>query len=264
MKTDVQVENRFHLLADEMGQISLEELNLRGSLQGRKDRKYLVTSDEATDLLEWIAHLGVVKDPRILNHAGTHSHQHASTYFDTPDLRCYTMGLQKARRRFKTRTRTYIDSDLTFLEVKTKSRVGTVKNRIPWDQPGKLGQGGLDFVKQMAGLSEQMMRAGLTPSLDTAYCRTTVHAAGEVGARITFDRDLHWRSPGRGIETESAWWIIETKTSGPISAVDRKLWEWGHRPQPISKYMVGIAQFSPELPTQRWTRAISTITSPSH
>ena len=54
-----------------------------------------------------------------------------STYFDTPDCEQYRAHRQGRRRRYKVRSRSYVDTGLSMFEVKTKGlRGATVKHRM--------------------------------------------------------------------------------------------------------------------------------------
>jgi hypothetical protein len=46
----------------------------------------------------------------VLEIDGARSFAYDSTYFDTPDLDAYLLAATRRRRRFKVRTRTYVDS----------------------------------------------------------------------------------------------------------------------------------------------------------
>ena len=50
--------------------------------------------------------------------------------------------------------------------------------------------------------------------------------------------------------------IVETKSVGAPSAADRALWAIGCRPIRISKFGTSLAVLDPELPANRWTRAL--------
>ena len=51
--------------------------------------------------------------------------------------------------------------------------------------------------------------------------------------------------------------IVETKSTGRASRIDRTLWRLGYRPQRISKYATGLAALHRELPRNRWTRVLA-------
>ena len=91
--------------------VELPELLARAALQDRVDRKYLLP-DGALDPI-----LAVLQpDARMLQIDRRRSFDYESVYFDTPDLACYTLAARRRRRRFKIRTRTYLDSAECWLE----------------------------------------------------------------------------------------------------------------------------------------------------
>ena len=109
--------------------ITLAELNSEASLLTRMDRKYLVPPGDTQDVVDYLAPRAQVLQIDSLRHF-----RYASTYFDTPGLDAYFLAAHKRRRRYKIRTRTYLDSGLCFLEVKTNgSRESTVKDRFKYD-----------------------------------------------------------------------------------------------------------------------------------
>ena len=104
----------------------LAELDAAAGLLVRIDRKYLVPLATAQGLVDALAGAA-----RVLQIEGRRSFSYASTYFDTPDLDSYLLAARKRRRRFKIRTRSYLDSGSCFLEVKTRGpRRATVKRRV--------------------------------------------------------------------------------------------------------------------------------------
>ena len=109
--------------------ITLDELNAEAGLLTRMDRKYLVPPDDAQEVIDALA-----PRARVLQIDGLRDFRYASTYFDTPALDAFFLAARKRRRRYKIRTRTYLDSGLCFLEVKTNgSREATVKDRFKYD-----------------------------------------------------------------------------------------------------------------------------------
>ena len=114
------------LNADHLAPTSLAELNSAAGLLTRVDRKYLVPLERAQELVG-----GLISEAQVLDIDGRRRFSYASTYFDTPGLEAFMLTARKRRRRFKVRTRTYLDSGLCFLEVKTRGARGTtVKRRM--------------------------------------------------------------------------------------------------------------------------------------
>ena len=180
--------------------ITLAELNSEASLLTRIDRKYLVPPGATQEVVNHLA-------PRaqVLQIDGLRHFRYASTYFDTPGLDAYFLAARKRRRRYKIRTRTYLDSGLCFLEVKTcGARGSTVKRRMGYhaDDASRLTGPGRAFVAAcLAGTgvtgsaAAREVAAALRPVLTTTYERTTLHLP-RAEARATIDTALTWRRLG--------------------------------------------------------------------
>ena len=180
----------------------LAELNAAAGLLVRVDRKYLVPLTTAQGLVD-----ALTGAARVLQIEGRRGFSYASTYFDTPDLDSYLLAAHKRRRRFKIRTRSYLDSGSCFLEVKTRGpRGATVKRRVqcPPLDAGRLTPSGRDFIaSRLADDVAPPERArrlaqALEPVLITRYERATLHLPEE-SARLTLDTRLAWIGlPPRG------------------------------------------------------------------
>jgi hypothetical protein len=245
--TATTVEHTAHLAP-----ISLEELVAEAGLLTRVDRKYVVPLDAAHRLLQQAP-----PDARVLEIEGRREFGYLSTYLDTPERHSYLSAGRSHRRRWKVRSRAYLDSGGSWLEVKTRgSRGRTVKERILHPDPAQ-GEGltaeGRSFVGERIGVRRT---DALHPVLDTSYRRTTLFLPSSA-SRMTVDTDLTWasRTNGRTLQ-RPALAIVETKTGSTPSSVDRLLWSHGHRPIRISKYGVGMAAVHPDLPRLKWHRAL--------
>ncbi|MFI2102788.1 polyphosphate polymerase domain-containing protein [Isoptericola sp. NPDC019693] len=244
--------------------VTLAELDATAALQTRVDRKYVLTPAEVATLLATLA----PREPRVLEIDDERSFTYASTYYDTADLLTFRLAARRRRRRFKVRTRTYVDTgNTTFLEVKTRAARGvTVKERRPWEPAAPLDGEGLDFVddRLAAARLDAPPSAQLSPVLRSAYRRTTVLLPD---ARLTLDTGLRWRLAGPGATTGTAGTsgtagtadvgdlvVVETKAGTAPSSADRALWHAGHRPDRISKYATGLATLRPDLPDHPWRR----------
>lgn len=234
--------------------IGLGELNEHAALQTRVDRKYVLPLDEVEVLLNEVS-----DDTRILEIEGARSFAYESVYFDTPDLVTYLLAAHRRRRRFKIRTRTYLDSSLCWLEVKTRgARGSTVKNRLPYEPDDHTaltpGRRFVDTVLSKEQITESD-RLLFAPTLITRYRRSTLFLPA-TSSRVTIDTDLAWEvDDGRRLRLPNVA-IVETKTGSVASCVDRLLWNRGHRPSRISKYATGLAALRPELPAVPWRRTL--------
>lgn len=244
-------------MIDTLTPVGLGELNDTAALQTRRDRKYVLNPDELAGLLT------ALPPARVLEIDGARSFAYDSTYFDTPGLDAYRLAATRRRRRFKVRTRTYVDSGSCFVEVKTRAGRGTtVKGRQPHDDAGHLG-GARTFVSARLADAGAPPVPVLTPTLRSRYHRTTLLLDD---ARVTLDTGLVWEllttddvgsdEPRSALIGDRV--VVETKTaagSGP-SSVDRLLWRAGHRPDRISKYATGLAVLLPGLPDAPWRRLV--------
>ncbi|MBL3686583.1 polyphosphate polymerase domain-containing protein [Leucobacter zeae] len=234
--------------------VGLDELNARAELLTRVDRKYLVPVTAAVDGLE--AMRGTA---RALDFGAARSPRYSSVYFDTPDRLSYRLAAQARRRRFKVRTRCYEDTGTAYLEMKTKGgRGATVKERMeidPGDVARLTGAGGAYVSEALETIGyDPGLRDALRPALVTRYRRATLLLPDD--SRATVDTDLEWIDPmGRSL-TLPGFTILESKSAGRASAVDRWLWRRGIRPQSISKFGTGLAALHPELPGNKWHRLI--------
>jgi hypothetical protein len=233
--------------------VALDELMASAELQIRHDRKYLVPPGLVGELVA-----GAGPGSRVLTIDGARCFRYQSVYFDTLDLASYLGAARRRPRRFKVRTRSYLDTGDCLLEVKTRDARGrTIKHRHPYDieHQAQLIDDGRRFV---ATVDQAAATADvLQPTLTTSYRRATLLLPG-AQARVTIDIDLTWSHPtSPGHRTDLAGLaIIETKSPGPPCPFDRALWRAGQRPVTISKYCTGLAALTPHLPANKWHRVL--------
>ena len=236
--------------------VGLDELVAAGGLMTRVDRKYPLRAADA-DLLVGLAPAGT----RVLDIERRRRFGYTSTYLDTTGLATYHLAAHRRRRRFKVRVRRYDATGATYLEVKTRDGGRTAKHRLAGDHlgAGRLDAEGSDFVAatlEAAGIDSGPV-PGLTPSAEIRYDRTTLLVDGDgTPARVTLDRALRWCRPDGSRLSLPDLVVVETKTPGRPSSLDRLLWSLGHRPRRVSKYATGLAALDPHLPANRWARTL--------
>ena len=241
-------------VVDDLQPVTLDEVLTVAGLQARRDRKYLLPAGQVADVLLDAA--AEVDRLRALDIDGRRQFRYESLYFDTDDHISYLGAAHRRPQRFKVRTRTYLDTSTSMLEVKVRSpRGATVKHRHPYQMADRdrLTADGRAFVASIEPVGEVV--DGLRPALRTTYRRATV-LCGDGAARATIDSALEWRSPAGAGTTLPGLALIETKTSGAPCALDRVLWRHGVRPTTISKYCTGLAALHPELPANKWHRVL--------
>lgn len=240
--------------------VGLDELDSIASLQTRVDHKYVIRRSCLETLTAQLR-----SQSRVLEIDSRRDFGYRSTYFDTPELTSYHDAARKRPRRWKVRTRTYLDSDAHFVEVKTRNRRGrTVKKRQPAVAADHchLGAETQRFVTETLAhrldLPEEagaLLVARLQPTLTSEYRRVTLLIETDA-SRATVDSNLRVSLPDGSRRLLDDHVIIETKTSGRPSLVDRALWDLGVRPMKISKFGTGLALLRPSLPAAKWNRVL--------
>ena len=161
-----------------MARVTLEEVERDAALLTRVDRKYIVTPAELTDVLDRVS--GPL---RVLDIAGERIFGYRSTYFDTPDLASYRAAAAGRNQRFKVRTRSYLTTGTSWLEVKFRDRQRPdqqAPRRAPLRSNSRSGAStsfldGFDQVRPYVGV--------MRPSITTTYERTTLVCAPGRSAR---------------------------------------------------------------------------------
>ncbi|MEU1971559.1 polyphosphate polymerase domain-containing protein [Microbacterium sp. NPDC019599] len=240
---------------DRFESVSLEELVADAALLTRVDRKYVLPARDAERLL---ATLDAAS--RVLEIDGARDFAYESVYFDTPDLLSFRMAAQPRRRRFKLRTRSYLDAGSAYLEIKTRGARGTtVKDRTEYDPVLRsvlTDTARDDVADAFDAIGVDGQRADeLAATLTTRYRRATLLAPDGAG-RATIDTALRWDDAnGEGFTLPDVV-IVETKSPAAASVIDRMLWRAGHRPATVSKYATGLAALHSDLPRNRWARVL--------
>lgn len=217
--------------------ISLAELDTAAALRTRVDRKYVVDAETLAAVADRLG-----ERFRVLEIAGARSFRYETVYYDSPTLTAYRAHMQQRRRRYKVRSRAYVDSGLFLFELKLEGRRGeTVKHRMPYrrEDHGRVSDDARAFVT--ARLAEAYPRIdlpALDPTVSTDYRRVTLSAGAE---RVTCDYDLRFSDGAREIPgLDPGHVILESKVERGLGAADRELRRLGVRPVQCSKYCVGV------------------------
>ena len=230
--------------------VDLATVQLSADLQTRFDRKYILDPTLLQDLIE---NLG--GGLAALEIDGARHFAYESVYFDTPLFDSYFGAAHGRRQRFKVRTRSYVDVGDCVLELKSAGGRGhTVKVRRPHQLTERFA---LDEDSR-AFLAGHGLPAGvipaLRPTLTTSYFRMTLLGRG---FRCTVDTDLRCADTTGRERRLRGKVLVETKSSGHATDVDRALWRSGIRPLAVSKYATGLAALCPELPSNKWHRTLA-------
>lgn len=156
-------------------------------LMNRVDTKYLVDEALCMELLERAAdqyYVQIIDDCRAC--------RYATLYYDTPQWDMYHLHHNRRLTRQKIRTRTYVETGVTYLEVKNKSNKGrTHKRRMALDRSlfaaAATDTAAADFLRRETRYAPET----LSPSLATRFVRVTL-VNRAMTERLTIDFDLHF------------------------------------------------------------------------
>ncbi len=231
--------------------ITLDEMSgIR--LMNRTDTKFVTTRPMLERLLQMAA-----GDYYAQEIDGRRMADYYTVYFDTPDCKMFTVHETGHTNRQKLRVRSYVDSHLNFLEVKTKNNKGrTKKKRVTLDDFNPddnadfsiLDDRFADFLSDNLRYSVQT----LSRQLENRFERITLVNKGKT-ERLTIDTNLSFHN----ITTDHYWQmgdvvIIELKRDGlvpsPILGMLRQL---RIKPHGFSKYVIGSALTNDQLHVNR-------------
>ena len=188
-------------------------------------------------------------------------------YYDTDTLDMYIRHHDRQLVRQKIRVRQYVDSDLTFLEIKRKNNKGRTKKK-------RISVPGFDITGETLGNSKRSMWSvedfiaaksryrwsELTPCLSTRFHRITLVNKAKT-ERLTIDMDLVWDNVVTGVsKTYRDLVIIELKRDGNVpSPMTDIMLSLRQHPLKISKYCIGTALTTPGLKKNRFKAKIRKI-----
>lgn len=232
--------------------ISLDEVQSEAALQTRVDRKYLLN---ATEFAELMTRLG--PEFKVMEIDQRRLFRYESVYFDTPTLEMFAAHKQGRRRRFKARTRTYVDTGLCMFEAKFKGNRGeTVKHRIPYEfeERNTINAEAASFLSERLEEQYHQDMPDLAAVMNSDYVRATfVSTARE--ERLTCDVNLIYSQAEQSIPGPDLL-VIETKSANGNGAADAALSDMLVRPVSMSKYCIGIALLHPHLAANKWNRLL--------
>ena len=239
-----------HNSINEFKGISLNDMNTV-ALMKRTDTKFIVNISSFNTILnqlQGIYSVLEVDNKRMMNYS--------SLYFDTPEFKFYHDHHNGRVNRTKIRQRKYVDSNLTFLEIKQKNGKGeTNKSRIKIaDFETSLSESSKHFISKTT-----KNNFDLIPSLWNRFKRITLVSIKD-NERVTIDLKLAYS----GNELEKNYdnlVVIEVKQRrfDRKSAIVKVLKKFGYNPYSISKYCIGTTQIHPNLKQNLFKRKLIKI-----
>ena len=218
--------------------ISLSEMG-GIKLMNRTDTKFVTSIDKLMQLLQMAG-----DEYRVQEIDGKRNMSYATIYYDSKDYAFYNAHHDGHAGRQKVRVRSYVDSHLSFLEIKTKDNHGkTYKSRISADDASAQ-----DFLKQVLHIDPQL----LEQKIENSFHRITL-VNKAMTERLTIDTDLSFLNLVTGMKCSLPQLaIIELKRDGLLpSPILPMLRELRIHPGGFSKYCIGEALTNPSLRINR-------------
>lgn len=230
--------------------ISLEEME-RAKLLNRIDTKYVIHESQLNDFL-----YSIKDEYYLLKIAGEVIHPYETLYFDTPDFQLYLMHHNGKRNRYKLRCRRYVNSGISFFEIKTKTNKSrTIKRRVQVDTMAENLTGTLNeyISNNTPGTYENYI-----PALRVFFDRLTL-VNKNANERLTFDTNLRYKS--KGIEKRIGnIVIVEVKQEKHSVSPFRALMKLHRQPRNyLSKYCLGLTCLNNDLKMNRFKQKIHTL-----
>jgi hypothetical protein len=219
--------------------ISLDE-SASARLMKRTDTKYIFPSHSLPAILDQLKTVY-----RVLEVDGVRLQHYQTLYFDTPDFQLYQQHHNGQRDRFKLRVRSYLDSDLDYLEVKHKDNHNlTEKSRVRTTSPlNSQAPQVHTFLRE----TFPPLNSPLAPKITNQFYRISLVSRID-SERLTLDLNLRFFSPSGEFSLPG---IVVAEVKQPHfsvrSAFIQEMRRNGFRPTRFSKYCVGVALAYPHL-----------------
>jgi len=225
--------------------VGLETLIEHAALMQRVDRKYIAPVDAVRDLVN------TVRDThQVLSIDGRRYTTYRTLYFDTDNFTSARDHIQDRRRRWKVRTRLYVEDELHRVEVKTKDNRGNTVKVMGVSHPdnyGVLVGDDRDFVASHLSDFPQIDVRDLVPAAEVRYKRATLTDLA-AGTRVTIDWGLSMHMNSGDVWLDDRFAMVETKGPLVLSGVDKALHELGVRPRRFSKYVAAASTLTEGIP----------------
>lgn len=225
-------------------------------LMDRVDTKY-VTTRQILDAVLALAS----SDYYVLYTGGSPVSRYDTLYFDTEGLDMYMMHQNGRLNRTKVRTRTYVNTGESYLEIKRKNNHKRTKKKRILIPSGSFGapfgsDASAAFLREKSGYEAE----GLSPALSTNFTRITL-VAKQGGERITIDYDLLFKNFRNGAESGLGPAVIMElkRSSNIVSPMTHILQDLRIHPFRVSKYCIGTAKTDPDIKQNRFKNKLRYI-----
>jgi len=237
----------FYIKETQKVALRFEEINLKQmdnvKLMNRVDVKYMIPIHLLPQILD-----EALPYYRILEIKGERISAYQSLYFDTPQLDLYHHHQAGRRNRYKIRFRKYINTSVSFLEIKHKNNKGrTIKKRIESSTEKGFSPETLQFLET----ASPYRSSDIQENLGVNYHRMTF-VNRTSNERLTIDLDLHFQGNNQTVNFPKIA-VVEVKQEqlkgSPIVDILRK---YNLREGSLSKYCLGIISTFPLIKYNRF------------
>jgi hypothetical protein len=231
--------------------IQLEEMD-QVKLMNRTDQKYWFHIDSLSELLQEIQ-----QDYFLLHIDGNDQLPYTTSYFDTTNNKMFAAHHNGKLNRFKIRRRTYVDSKISFMEIKFKSNKGrTIKKRIPTSNSQN---GFTNTEEQFINNQSPFSTLDLNKVLVNRFSRLTL-VNKNFKERCTIDLNIEFEVHERIVPLDQLV-IVEIKSDGRsnVSPLAKALQNKRIKSSGFSKYCVGRSITDPLLKKNAFKAKIRNI-----
>lgn len=246
-------ENKILPLVNSFEAISLETMD-KVSFLKRRDTKYVLPIWKLAPILEVLQ-----EDYFILIIKESGIQKYRTIYYDTKALDMYFQHHNGWRKRYKIRTRHYLNSDEFFTEVKIKNNKGiTSKKRL---RGVHLEYADQELTAQFIPKHSPFQLNELEASVSNSFSRITL-INKQIPERLTIDFNLSFTNQRENVtQNHSHLCILETKRSQ--NEKNRKLTlllkEHSVFPMGFSKYAIGLSMLDRTLKNNRFKTRIQQL-----
>jgi hypothetical protein len=250
MKTDFS--DRLSKLIDNSAVDTTDLSLMEGKkLQIRFDTKFLISADKLIKCIE-----ASLDSYKVLDVKGVRLQEYDSCYYDSPDMRSYNEHLRSKSSRYKIRKRSYVDSNLHFLEIKQKENTGrTLKHRIPIEHfDFELDEKQHAFLQKFGHKSQT-----LAFQIRVRFHRITLISKIQ-NERVTMDFGLSYERNGNSFSVPYLG-LVEVKQDlkNRNSIIFQQLKLNHIRSESFSKYCLGMTLLEPEMKSNMYKEKILKI-----
>jgi len=243
-------------LIDTFEPISLVEMD-SVKLMNRVDTKFIIGNSQLPELLKM-----ALKHYRVVEIDGKRIIPYSSIYFDTDDTEMYMMHHNGKLNRYKIRMRSYIDSGISFLEIKRKNNKGRTSKKRIGITPEQFQSMTFEEKEQLFVAAKTPYQAlTLKPQIESSFKRITL-VDKNLTERVTLDTALEYKKMSDGlVKKVEGIVIIELKQDGAYrSNFKDYLHALSINCGSLSKYCLGMVLVNPSLKNNRFKNKIRKIT----